>query len=137
MKNIRKELGSWAHVVSVVVLWIFAALLVHRSVVLDGETLHALPEVVFVYSIVCFVFTEWCWRWRVFQGWLVPCPDLEGTWEGTLVTTWQDPQTGMSPPPIRAYLVIKQSFDALSCTLYTKESGSSSQYCRAEAGREK
>ena len=61
-----------------------------------------------------------------FQGWLVPFPNLQGTWQGNLKTTWQNPETGEIPAPIPVILVIKQSFDTISCVMYTKESSSRS-----------
>jgi len=67
------------------------------------------------------VFVSSAWRWRIFRGWLVPFPDLNGTWHGTIQTTWTDPQTGSIPGPIPAVLTIKQSFIRLSCVMRTAE----------------
>ena len=61
---------------------------------------------------------------RVFRGWLVSFPDLRGTWQGELETTWKDPRTGKIPGPIAVILVIKQSFGAIKCAMYTRESES-------------
>src|SRR5437660_549049 len=55
-------------------------------------------------------FIAYAWRWRIFRGWLVPFPDLNGTWQGTLQTTWVDPNTGKSPGPLPVILTIRQSF---------------------------
>jgi hypothetical protein len=41
-----------------------------------------------------------------------------------LQTTWVDPKTGKVPSPIPLVLVIKQSFDFVSCVMYTQESSS-------------
>jgi hypothetical protein len=67
------------------------------------------------------IFVTQAWRWRIFRGWLVPFPDLNGTWQGTIQTTWSDPQTGAIPGPIPAVLTIKQSFIRLSCVMRTAE----------------
>ena len=80
----------------------------------------------FIYAIIYVLFTSWAWRWRPFYGWLIPFPDLEGTWRGTVVSTWRNPETGQAPPPIEAMLVIRQKFDSISCTLFTAESESQS-----------
>ena len=88
--------------------------------------LKEIPHVVFIYAIIYVLFTTWAWRWRMFSGWLIPFPDLEGTWRGTVVSTWRDPETGQAPPPIEAMLVIRQKFDSISCTLFTAESESQS-----------
>lgn len=91
---------------------------------ISWETIKLLPEVVTVYTVLYLIFVKWAWRFPVFQGWLVPYPDLQGTWQGLLQTTWQHPETGITPPPIPMVLVIKQSFETISCVLYTKESSS-------------
>lgn len=35
----------------------------------------------FVFVIV-LMFNKWAWKWKVFQGWLVPTPNLQGKWKG-------------------------------------------------------
>src|SRR3712207_1102068 len=54
-------------------------------------------------------FVLYGWKWRIFRTWLVPYPDLNGTWQGTIQTTWVDPQTGQPPGPIPVILSIKQT----------------------------
>src|SRR5947208_1047059 len=44
-----------------------------------------------------WVFIGYTWRWAIFRNWLVPFPDLNGTWQGTIQTTWADPETGEAP----------------------------------------
>lgn len=124
MKNIRHEVALWVQASVFIGLWL---LLVYASDTAPGMSLAALakiPDVVFFYGALYLVFTKWLWRLRVFGGWLIPFPDIEGTWEGHLQTTWTDPATGQVPPPTRMVLVIKQTFSTLSCTMHTKESSS-------------
>jgi len=66
-------------------------------------------------------FTMYAWRWRVFQGWLVPFPCLDGTWEGEIQTTWKNPETDEIPGPIPVILTIRQSFTSVSCVMRTAE----------------
>ena len=33
---------------------------------------------------VCLAFEKWCWRWRMFRGWLVKQPDIQGTWQAKI-----------------------------------------------------
>jgi hypothetical protein len=54
--------------------------------------------------------------------------DVNGTWEGTLTSFWIDPETGKSPDPKPAYLVVRQTGSALSVALLTDESRSRSSY---------
>ena len=66
-------------------------------------------------------FVAYAWRWKIFKGWLVPFPDLNGTWQGGLQTTWKNPDTGVTPPAIPVILTIKQSFVRISCVMRTSE----------------
>jgi hypothetical protein len=76
--------------------------------------------------VVCAFFVSYAWRWRVFRGWLVPFPDLNGTWQGTLQMTWHDPATGVTPGPLPVILTIRQSFVRVSCVMRSAESTSHS-----------
>jgi hypothetical protein len=82
------------------------------------------PLAVTVYGFLVLIFTKWAWRWKIFQGWLVKVPDLQGTWKGTITSTWTNPETNRKPDPISAILYIRQTFDKIDCFLYTKESSS-------------
>ena len=35
-------------------------------------------------AIIVVLFVSWAWRWRGFQGWFVPIPNLNGKWEGSI-----------------------------------------------------
>ena len=65
-------------------------------------------------------FVTVAWRWRVFKDWLVPFPDLDGTWQGSIQTTWKDAD-GNTPGPIPVILTIKQTFGRVSCVMRTAE----------------
>jgi len=67
------------------------------------------------------VFVSYAWRWKVFAGWLVPFPDLNGTWQGSIETTWKNPETGEVPGPIPVIVTIKQNFIRVSCVMHTAE----------------
>ena len=60
-------------------------------------------------------------------------PDLNGTWEGTMVSTWVDPATGKPLPDIPTTLWIRQNLFSMSIKLRTKESTSYSTRCVLEA----
>ena len=62
-------------------------------------------------------------------------PDLNGTWEGELVTTWKDPDTGATPPSIPATVSIRQTLFSTAVSLHTGESHSHSTRCQLEADR--
>lgn len=101
----------------------FAAVALH-----SGRSVNDLWSVVVIgYKAVPLVllvagfFVSTAWKWRIFAGWLVPFPNLNGTWQGHIQTTWVNPETGAVPPPIPVILSIKQSFTRISCVMRTAE----------------
>lgn len=80
-----------------------------------------IPDVVALDWIVFLIFTQWGWRIKLFQGWLVPFPDLNGTWAGEIRSEWIDPVTKKPVAPIPVLLTIKQSFLCISCVMRTGE----------------
>jgi hypothetical protein len=80
-----------------------------------------LPTVAIIDGVLIAIFIKWGWKLWIFKNWLVPFPDLNGTWEGTIKTTWIDPKTGQTPAPIPAILTIKQTFTKISCVMRTAE----------------
>jgi hypothetical protein len=80
-----------------------------------------IPKVITIDLLVVSLFSVFLWKLRIFKGWLVPFPDLNGTWKGYIQTTWIDPKTNERPAPIPAILTIKQSFFKISCVMRTAE----------------
>lgn len=74
-----------------------------------------------VVLLVVGLFVKYMWCWKIFRGWLVPFSDLNGTWQGTIQTTWKNPETGEVPGPIPVILTIKQTFTRMSCVMRTAE----------------
>jgi hypothetical protein len=120
MRNIKHEILLWVHIVSIVLIWTAILYLTGTGLAINWEALKKLPDVVTVYVILSVIFTKWLWRWRIFKGWLVPFPDLQGTWQGELRSNWKDPRTGNVPPPIPMILVIRQSFVSVSCDVHQR-----------------
>lgn len=87
---------------------------------------HAAPFTVTVTVLTgaCIVFDRWLWKWRIFRGWLVKQPNLQGSWKARLISNWVDPATGQQIAPIECVMVIRQRFSALNARLYTRESSS-------------
>lgn len=77
----------------------------------------------------------WRWFWRVtpLGHWIFP--DLSGTWKGELISTWENPETDESPPPIPVIFWIKQGLFSTSVSMKTGESRSFSTRCFPEADR--
>jgi hypothetical protein len=83
--------------------------------------LKIVPTVVTIDTVLGFLFVKYLWRFWIFRGWLVPFPNLNGTYKGTIQTTWTDPVTNQRPDPIPAALIIHQSFFRISCVIRTSE----------------
>ena len=99
MKNIRKEILVWIQLVSFVVIWVAVLFFSGNSLKIGWEAIKKLPDVVTIYVLLVLIFTNWAWRLPIFKGWLVPFPDLQGTWKGTLQSTWIDPATSQKIQP--------------------------------------
>lgn len=84
-----------------------------------------IPTVVTIDLLICAGFAKWFWRWKWLQGWLVPFPDLNGTWQGHLETDWKD-KAGKPPGPIHVMLTIQQTFGRISCVMRSAEMDSHS-----------
>jgi len=107
------------------VIWISLLLAGGTTSLLDlANMAKKFPQAVTVYAVLVLLFTKWAWRWKIFRGWLVKIPDIQGTWRGLIVSTWTDPGTGKKLDSIPAILAIRQGFNKINCFLFTKESSS-------------
>jgi len=101
-------------------VWFIAAKASGLNLANFFDFIKPIPTVVTVDLIVIGIFLKWIWRWRWLQSWLIPFPDLNGTWQGQIQTNWKNEQ-GTTPGPIPALLTIKQTFGRISCVMRTAE----------------
>ncbi|MBL8725277.1 MAG: hypothetical protein JNK49_14610 [Planctomycetes bacterium] len=80
--------------------------------------------VVGVISVVLACFDRWVWRWPGLRA-AVRRPDLGGTYWGVIRSEWVNHETGLKPTPISAAVVIRQTYTALTVTVFTADSFSS------------
>lgn len=83
--------------------------------------LKPIPTVVTVDMIFVYLFSKFFWKWKFLHSWMVPFPNLNGTWKGFIKSTWLDPKTNKRPDPISVILTIKQTFFSISCVMRTQE----------------
>lgn len=102
-------------------VWLGIAVLTKIDISKLWDLAKILPQVATIDLMLFAAFTKWGWKFKIFQGWLVPFPDLNGTWQGSIQTTWTNPETGERPGPIPTILSIKQSFGKISCVMRTGE----------------
>lgn len=72
-------------------------------------------------TLVVAIFLWKGWKIPIFQGWLVLVPNLNGTWEGELQSSWIDPKTKKGIGPITTIVTVKQTLFGMSCVTRTGE----------------
>ena len=121
IKNFNKKPFFFIFVaVSVITLYL-AALVKGDDLRNLLNVLRLIPTVVTVDGIAYLIFAFWLWRLKFFQKWLVPFPDLNGTWHGHIQSNWGNPDEDGVLNRIPVVLTIKQTFDRLSCVMRTSE----------------
>jgi len=126
MKNIRTQVAVWVQFVTILLIWAIVLGLSGLELKIDSQSVRKLPSAISVYLVFHVLFKRWGWKVPWFHPALVPYPNLQGTWTGTVESTYEDPSTGRPRPAIPVLLVIRQSFDTISCEMHTEESSSAS-----------
>jgi hypothetical protein len=121
MKNVELKSSVYALIFVSALAWFGLAWQSGVNLAAAREFFGLIPKVVTVDLAVIFVFTRWGWKCRVFRGWLVPFPNLHGSWAGSIYSDWVNPETGETVPPIPVMLTVSQSFSHISCLMHTGE----------------
>lgn len=100
------------------VLWISIVLFTNVGLSKFQDFFLILLKVAIIDLMLTAIFIKWTWKFKIFQGWLVPFPNLNGTWEGRMQTTWVNTE---SPGPSPVILTIRQSLGRISCVMRTSE----------------
>lgn len=108
------------------IAWFFLAYVNGLDLSKAKDFFWLMPDVVSIDLLIIAVFVKWGWKLKMFRGWLVPFPNLNGSWVGYVCSDWKNPNTGKNPPPIRVMLTVNQSFFHISCRMLTEEMESSS-----------
>ncbi|MEY4066519.1 MAG: hypothetical protein RIR26_2727 [Pseudomonadota bacterium] len=123
----RVDIKPFLYVIGALTAAVWFGLLWFNGVDVQVDVLGAgkqLSTALSIMSIFAFGFIKWFWKIPFLPEWLVPIPNLNGTWTGQLHSTWVHPETKERIGPIPVALVIDQTFLRCTCTLYTKESSS-------------
>jgi hypothetical protein len=121
MKNLNYKVFLYILLGVSAISWFCIASITGRDMSKLYDFITILPTVATVDLFLFLIFRIWGWRLGIFHDWLVPFPDLSGTWQGHIQTTWKNPETGEVPGPIPVILTIKQSFGNISCVMRTIE----------------
>lgn len=126
MQNITVKSSVYMLVGVSAVAWIILAYFYRLDLSTVWDMLSLVPKVVFIDLLAIAAFVKWGWKLKIFRGWLVPFPNLHGTWAGHIHSDWRNPKTGEKPPAIPVMLTVNQSFFHVSCVMRTGEMSSSS-----------
>ncbi len=107
-----------------VVLW--AVVLVVQGQHLSVHMLTPFSYVLTGMSLAVVLWERSLWSWPIFRGWLNKQPDLRGTWKGTVLSDWIDPDTKQGRGVIDVYLVVRQTYSTIDARLFSAESNSMS-----------
>jgi SMODS-associating 2TM, beta-strand rich effector domain len=105
----------------------------------SAGVLHWISFASFIVGVIFFLIAEKSWRWIWRKCHLLNrliFPDLNGTWTGTLVSTWIDPTTGQPKPAIPTTIIIRQTLLKTTVSLSTTESTSHSTRAFLEPHRD-
>jgi hypothetical protein len=77
-------------------------------------------------SLALLVFDLWAWAWPGVRS-LINRPDLRGTWQGVIRSSWKHPDEHRAKlGTIKTYVIVHQTYTGLHLRLLTHESHSSS-----------
>lgn len=125
-KHLNIKAFLWVIVPLSILIWLLLMLISEIGVDPVWSAIKKIPTVITIDFGAWLFFSKWAWKWKIFQGWLVPFPVIEGTWSGVMKSTWIDPLTGNTLTSVPFTLVIRQSFLNVNCLIYSKESSSTS-----------
>lgn len=121
MKNVKVKNYIYLLVVVSAFVWLGFAYKDGLDLSDIKDFLKVVPKVVTVDMVFIGIFMKFGWKLKIFKGWLVPFPNLNGTWIGFIYSDWVDPTTGKRVEPIPTMLTINQSFYQTNCIMHTGE----------------
>ena len=121
MKNLQVKSSIYALVIVSAIAWFTLAWLSALDLSAATSFFSLIPKVVTCDLLLVLAFTKWGWKWNIFRGWLVPFPNLNGTWTGHIYSDWINPETIKGVASIPVMLTVHQSFFHINCKMMTGE----------------
>lgn len=121
MKNITLKNSLYLLIGVSAIAWFLLAFFNNLDLSKVKDFFGLIPKVVSIDLLVIAVFVKWGWKLKIFRGWLVPFPNLNGSWTGNIYSSWINPETGEGVPPIPVMLTVNQSFFHINCKMKTGE----------------
>jgi len=122
MTSVRTKVSLALQLGVGLLIWILLLKAQNIPMEINLKALSFLPTVFSIYALILVSFEKWIWQFEIFQGWFVIVPNLQGTWKGELVSTWENSESALSIAPIEAYLVIRQDLRNIHIKCFTAES---------------
>jgi len=126
IRNVTRKSSLYLLVGISALAWLLLAYVSGLDLSKAKDFFSLVPKVVSIDLLVIAIFVKWGWKIWIFRGWLVPFPNLNGSWVGFIYSDWKNPKTGEKPPPIPVMLTVNQSFFHVSCVMRTSEMESAS-----------
>ncbi|CCF85379.1 Cap15 family CBASS effector [Nitrolancea hollandica] len=124
----RKWIPVYLAVLSILLAWLLSSILSYLSISIPWMI--DAPSVVGFYGITYVLFDRYLWKMPFFRTIrLVNIPDLSGTWQGYLVSSYDE-----HAKQHETTLLISQTWSKISIILRTKHSSSRSMMASIEGG---
>jgi hypothetical protein len=120
-RNLNEKWFAWFCIATTVVVFLIAMAVKKLELAKASDIFSGVSTTITVDLLFWWVFSTWMWKLKIFAGWLVEIPDLNGTWKGELRSTWKNPKTGKRIKPIRTTLTVRQTLNRISCVMRTDE----------------
>lgn len=120
IQNINIKYGIYIFVILYLVLYYLLLCIYNIEDYCLINLLKPIPSVITLDSIFLALFIRYFWKIKLLYPWLIRIPNLNGTWRGTIVSSWTD-GNGNKLDPISTILSIRQTFIKISCTMRTGE----------------
>lgn len=132
---IKYNLRTYAYAIIGLAFVTYAIIFIIRQDLSSIDFKLAIKDISFAITInliIWIVFIKWLWKWKFFHGWLVPFPNLNGEWEGEIISNWKGAQ---NPTPTK--ISIKQTFLHITVKMKTGESESVSNATSFDIDKDK
>jgi len=104
------------------ILWI--VFLFVAGIKVPDKFLQPVSLIIGFWTIFLGAYEKWIWRWDCIGLLFEPQPDLNGTWQGRLISSFVDPQTKQRVPEIEVYFSVTQTYSTINYKMFTKDMAS-------------
>ncbi len=137
MTNLDIKKKIWIILSSSVVLAFVLSLINKLNLNELSSWMTIVPQIISVELFFYWLFKKFLWQHKIFSGWLVLFPSLDGTWIGEMQSNYINPETKEKMGTIPCMAIIVHNFDKITIKMVTLESVSFSFSEKLEFVKEK